>query len=232
MVRAIRSSRWFGLLGGGRQPCLQARSEVRIIQKEPLQIQIRVNLLKKPPPIPPVYSSRDWVSAGNHTQMEEELRVAVVRRLEALKTHKVPSGISRAEPVSQPTQQVPSSEPPQSGAVPSSSTSPSPTRQQEGLLIKGLKATKQIGHGGRGQGTWTLTGTIVNRSGRAASQATLLAVFLDQGEAEVHRDQQEFPLSEAAQESAFAWKVNAVPASAEKVKVRVFGATRAGGGGR
>ncbi|MEK6815849.1 MAG: hypothetical protein AABY65_14065 [Nitrospirota bacterium] len=96
------------------------------------------------------------------------------------------------------------------------------------LFIKGLKAAKQAGYGGQAQSTWTLTGTIVNPSGHAASQASLVATFLDDAGGEVLRDQQEFPLSEAAQESAFAWKVNAVPASAEKVKVRVVGATWVG----
>ena len=178
LVRAIRSSRWFGLLGGGRQPCLQARSEVRIIQKEPLQIQIRVNPLKKPP-IPPVYSSRDWVSGEPYADggrvegggcpparsvedtQGSERYFARRARLPAHAT----SPVIRAAAIGRGSEFV-------------NITEPHPSTR--GALIKGLKATKQIGHGGRGQGTWTLTGTIVNRSGRAASQATLLAVFLDQ----------------------------------------------------
>ena len=69
---------------------------------------------------------------------------------------------------------------------------------------------------------------IVNRTGRVATQASLMATFLDDAGGEILRDQQVFPLSQTAQESAFAWKVNAVPVAASKVKVRVIGATWAG----
>lgn len=216
---------WFGLLGGGRQPCLQARSEIRIIQKEPLQIEIRVNLLKKPPPIPPAYLSRDWVSAGNHLKMEEELRAEFVRRLDAVRASTVrspttpPSVAQPARPITSPPN------PPSKSGSPKDPPRPS-LGSEDSLLIKGLKASKQASH--TGHGVWTLTGTIVNPIGRAASQASLMATFLDESGGEVLRDQQAFPLSQSAQESAFAWKVNAVPQAASKVKVRVLGTTWAG----
>lgn len=214
---------WFGLLGGGRQPCLQARSEIRIVQKEPLQIQIRVNLLKKPPPIPPAYLSRDWISAGNHLKLEAELRTEFVRRIEAVRASAVHSPIPRPPSVVQPAQPITS--PPLQGATPKDPSRPSPG-SEDILLIKGLKASKQAGH--TGHGVWTLTGTIVNPTGRTASRASLLATFLDEAGREVLRDQQVFPLTPTAHESAFAWKVNAVPVAASKVKVRVVGATWAG----
>jgi hypothetical protein len=217
---------WFGLLGGGRQPCLQARSEIRIVQKEPLQIQIRVNLLKKPPPIPPAYLSRDWISAGNHLKLEEELRAEFVRRLEAVRASAVHSPIPRPPSVVQPAQSITSpSNSPSKGGPPKDPSRPS-LGSEDSLLIKGLKASKQAGHAG--QGVWTLTGMIVNRTGRVATQASLMATFLDDAGGEILRDQQVFPLSQTAQESAFAWKVNAVPVAASKVKVRVIGATWAG----
>ncbi len=225
---------WHGLIAGGRQPCLQARSEVRVLQKDPLQLQIRVNLLKKPSPVMGV--QRDWLSAGNNPKMEGDLRAEFIRRLEALRISPGP-GVS-SPPVSAvpPTQipPLPSTESSQTGVSQGSSTSRSSpqVRSDERLLVKGLRATRQAVKGEPGTSAWTLAGTIVNPTSRAASQASLIAVFLDQAETEVHRDQQAFPLTQAALESAFAWKVNAVPQTASKVKVRVVGVTWAGGGGK
>lgn len=206
---------WHGLFAGGRQPCLQARSEVRVLRKDPLQLQVRVNLLKKPSPVMGV--QRDWISAGNHPKMEEELRAEFVRRIEALRASNIHS------PASQPAQPI--ARPPSQGGPPKDPSRPS-LGSEDILLIKRLKASKQAGH--TGHGVWTLTGMIVNPTGRAATQASLMATFLDDAGGEILRDQQVFPLSQTAQESAFAWKVNAVPQTASKVKVRILGATWAG----
>ncbi|MBI1864463.1 MAG: hypothetical protein HYR98_01795 [Nitrospirae bacterium] len=118
-----------------------------------------------------------------------------------------------------------SSLPPSSSTVARGAGEPSSAgvSAENTLLIKGLRASKQAGHAG--QSLWTLTGTIVNPTGRVAAQASLMAIFLDEPGGEVLRDQQVFPLSQAAPESAFAWKVNAVPQTASKVKVRVVGVT-------
>lgn len=140
----------------------------------------------------------------------------------------VPSQAQVASLLQPSTASVPAPSP--TPAKPTGATLPEGVSANSVLLIKGLKASKQAGHAG--QGVWTLTGMIVNPTGGAATQASLMATFLDETGGEILRDQQVFPLSPTAQESAFAWKVNAVPQTASKVKVRVVGATWAGGAGR
>ncbi|OGW59295.1 MAG: hypothetical protein A2V83_09985 [Nitrospirae bacterium RBG_16_64_22] len=106
------------------------------------------------------------------------------------------------------------------GAAPAGKTDQLPRK----LFIRGFRTSQEISFGETGSvNVWSISGAVVNPTGRPMKQARLRAIFYDGAGEEVHKEERTVSFQSGVTEAPLAWSVKGVALRAQRVGVTIVG---------
>ncbi len=92
------------------------------------------------------------------------------------------------------------------------------------LFIRGLRTSQEISFGETGSvNIWSISGAVVNPTGRPMKQARLRAIFYDGAGEEVHKEERTVSFQSGVAEAPLSWNVKGVALRAQQVEVTIVG---------
>ncbi len=99
-----------------------------------------------------------------------------------------------------------------------------PEPEQMRAVLRGLRTSQEVSFSEVGSvNVWSISGTVINPTGRAMKQARLRAVFYDEAGEEVRKEEKTVPFPPGVAETPISWNVKGVPLRAQRVEVVVVG---------
>ncbi|MBI1865977.1 MAG: hypothetical protein HYR98_09675, partial [Nitrospirae bacterium] len=92
------------------------------------------------------------------------------------------------------------------------------------LFIRGFRTSQELSFGETGSvNVWSISGAVVNPTGRPMKQARLRAIFYDGAGEEVHKEEKTVSFQSGVAEAPLAWNVKGVALRAQRVEVTIVG---------